>query len=117
MLEKGTYDVNNSPTACHPRKKTRSSSRERKLGSVYHEAGGVNASSRGIVGSKSSSVHRIGRAAETPEIRKEWRRERGSFEGERNDTRGRVRVLEEGRNAKPCAIAIRERIGRGWLIL
>lgn len=43
------------PTACHPLKKTRSNSRPRKEGSVYHELGGVWASSNGILGSKAST--------------------------------------------------------------
>lgn len=79
---------------------------------MYHEPGGVNASSRGMVGSKESTVHCSGRApekvAETPEIRKECRRERRGLKGEINGVRYRVRVLEEGRYAMLCAIAMEE---------
>lgn len=42
------------PTACQPLQKTRSSSRSRKGCSVYHELGGVTASSIGTFGLKSS---------------------------------------------------------------
>jgi hypothetical protein len=60
-------------------------------------------------------MQRSGRAPETvhaepPEIHKERRRETGVMEGGRNDIRDRVRVLEEGRRTKPCAIAI----GGNW---